>query len=110
MVSTATATKWTAVIVGLLILFSIASALLPEAQSAGDGLSDTNLCNNNGCFYNATQATPCTASAGDQATACPQGTSSFPLSSLFSGTGVLFLIISAALVFLVLGSVYNKRR
>lgn len=86
-------------IVLLVVLFQLYAELVPEAQAAGDLLGDATKCTDAGGFFNTSQ------------TACLNGTnpedigvvgfSGIPLSGLFSGTGVVFVIIMAALIVLV---------
>ena len=86
----------------LVVLFQIYATLVPEAGAAGDSLGDAATCSSAGGFFNGTQ------------NLCLNGTSpadtaqvsfqSIPLAGLFSGTGVVFVIIMAALVILVVKS------
>ena len=92
------------VIVVLVVLFAAYAAIIPEAQTAGDSLNDSNRCESVSCFYNATRTTTaCTANnatAGDTVI-CGTQANSIPLGGLFSGTGVVFVIVMAALLIIV---------
>jgi len=93
-------------IVLLVVLFQIYASLVPEAQAAGNQLADAERCSVAGGFYNTSQA------------ACLNGTTpadtaavsfaAIPLSGILSGTGVVFVIIMAALVVLVVKSFMPK--
>jgi len=65
----------------LVILLQIYAALIPQAQLAGDGINETS--------YNATYYTP------DGATVTVTD-SRLPLRTIFSGSGVIFVIVMAA--------------
>ena len=43
----------TIVIISVVILMSLYDALVPEVQTAGDSMNDSNRCATVGCFYNA---------------------------------------------------------
>ena len=97
-------------IVLLVVLFQLYASLVPTAQIAGDGLGDEALCGDVSCFYNSSRDTACTANnvtTGDT-TACTT-VNSVPLGSLFAGTGVIFIIIMAALVIIVTKSFMGKK-
>ena len=101
-------------IVVLVVLFSIYAAVIPEAQTAGNSLNVSNQCISNGCFYNTTGvnsslADPkCLATAGDQGASCATVTKAIPFAGLFSGTGVVFVIVMAAMMIVVVRSYLNK--
>lgn len=94
-------------IVILVILFTAYSEIIPEAQTAGDSFGDVARCADSGGVFNVTQG------------ACLNGTSPAdtgvvgftptPLSTLFSGTGVVFLIVMAALLVLVVRAYLSKK-
>jgi len=87
-------------IVLLVVLFQLYAELIPEAQASGNALNDSNLCGSAGCVYNASNAQVCQVAVGNFA-GCGQTATSIPLSSLFAGTGIVFIIIMAALLILV---------
>jgi len=98
--------KYVGIFVGIIVLFSIIAVLYPEAESAGNSLNDSNMCSEAGCFYNSSRTVECTANnvtAGDT-TLCTTGygAEGFPLSGLFAGGGVLFVIIAAGMLFVVI--------
>ena len=93
-------------IVILVVLFASYAAIIPEAQTAGNSLNESNQCTRAGCFFNAsgdTTGVNCyTANGSTSDTACSvDGFENIPLSGLFSGTGVVFVIVMAALLILV---------
>ena len=99
--------KIVGVVVVLLVLLTVIlliySVLVPEAQTAGDSLNASNQCNDNGCFFNASSAPNCQANQTNTSIACTLGGASpIPLASLFSSTGVIFVIIMAALLIVLL--------
>lgn len=91
----------------LVVLFNVYAQIIPEAQGAGDSLGDSARCSAAGGFFNESQS------------ACLNGTnpadtagvtfSTIPLSGLFVGTGVVFVIVIAALVVLVVKSLLTQR-
>lgn len=93
-------------IVLLVVLFQLYATLVPEAQAAGDSLGNAASCVNEGGFFNTTQTACLTNSS-------PTGTtisfSTIPLAGLFSGTGVVFVIIIAALIVLVVRSFLTSK-
>lgn len=93
-------------IVLLVVLFQLYATLVPEAQAAGNSLGDAASCGNAGGFFNTSQTACLTNSS-------PTGTtisfSTIPLSGLFSGTGVVFVIILAALIVLVVRSFLTSK-
>lgn len=99
----------TSVIIGIIILvviLQVYSVIVPEAQAAGDGLGDAERCSVAGGFFNTSQS------------ACLNGTTpadtlsvnftAVPLSSLFSSTGVVFVIVMAVLIILIVKSFIGK--
>ena len=86
----------------LVVLFQLYATLIPEAGAAGDALGDAATCSSAGGFFNGTQNL-CLNGTGPADTA-QVSFQSIPLSGLLSGTGVVFVIIMAALVILVVRS------
>jgi len=91
-------------IVILVVLFASYAAIIPDAQTAGDSMNDSIRCVDVGCVY--TAATPaasltCINGTGAGNITCQEQAQSIPLSGLFSGTGVVFVIVMAALLILV---------
>ena len=93
-------------IIIIVILFQAYAALVPEAQSAGDMMNDSNRCIDVGCFYNGTSST-CFGLA-NESILCPTNANTIPLGGIFSGSGVVFIIIMAALVIVVIRSFLKK--
>ena len=103
-------------IVIIIILFGVYAAMVPEAQTAGDSLNDTNRCTDVGCFYNSTRgALPgnlsCTANnvTVTDSTACAS-INEIPLSSLFGSTGIVFVILMAVLLIVVIIGVLKSAK
>lgn len=89
-------------IVLLVVLFQIYASVIPTAQTAGDSMNASNQCGSASCFYNASRAVHCTAHnlTVNDTTPCASP-NVIPLSGLFSGQGVVFVIIMAALIILI---------
>lgn len=94
------------VIISVIILFSIFDALVPEAQSAGTQLGDAQRCSDGGGFFNTSQS------------ACLNGTnpgdtgvvafSAIPISTLFSSSGVIILLLMVSLILIVIKMVMPR--
>ncbi len=100
------------VIVLLVVLFQIYAAVIPEAQAAGNLMNDSNRCVDVGCFYNVSEITGAVCLVNSTETvsgALCGGADSIPLASLFSGTGIVFIIIMAALFILVIKSFMKSK-
>ena len=96
------------VIVILVVLFSAYAAIIPEAQTGGDSLGDSEVCAASSCTYNAS-GSPSTCQWNTTNTSeCPNDYDYIPLSSLFSSTGVVFVVVMAALLVLVIQSFMKK--
>ncbi len=91
----------------LIVLFQIYATVVPTAQTAGDSLGDATACTNAGGFFNTTQSA-CLNGTGPADTGTVNF-SSIPLSGLFAGTGVVFVIVIAALIILVIKAIIDKR-
>ena len=85
---------------------------MPEAQSAGDEMNTSNRCATVGCFWNDTDtsitAADCRATVANDSAACAAKAQTIPLAGLFSGQGIVFLIIMAALVVVIIRSIMPK--
>ena len=100
------------VFVVLIVLFlSIYAVLVPEAQTSGDALGDEAQCARANCFYNVTRLTvgdgsniSCSATSvfGNDSIACAS-VNELPLSTLFGSTGVIFVVLMAALLIVLIG-------
>jgi hypothetical protein len=98
------------IVLGVIIVFSVLASMMPVAQTSGDSLSDSSLCSAAGCFYNSTRSNSCSISnvTGSDLTRCATATS-VPLSGLFSGTGIIFIIIMASMIILIIRHVMIKK-
>jgi len=99
--------KYAMILIVAIVGFSLFAALYPEAASAGDGVGDEGMCEDNGCFYNDSRTVDCTASNETSAdtTACAAtgySTGGFPLGGLFASGGIVFIVIAAAILMLYL--------
>ena len=92
-------------IVAIIILFSAYSTIVPTAQEAGDSLNESNRCVTVGCVYNLTKLSgdsiDCYTANGDADNSSCSAPNEVPLSSLFSGSGVVFIIIMASLIIVI---------
>lgn len=99
-------------IIVLVILFQAFATIMPTAQTAGNLLNASNQCSQAGCAYNAS-LTQCfnndTSGALGVCTALGTGTAGAPLAGLFAGTGVIFVIIMAALLIIVVKGFMSKK-
>ena len=111
-INTGTIEQAILVIVIIIVLFSIYAAMIPEAQTAGNSLNDSNRCNAISCTYNATSDV-CqynTTFAGNSSLACSNPGGTIPLASLFGGAGVVFTILMAVLLIIVIGGLLSKKK
>ncbi len=100
------------VVLGLIVLtvlFSVLADMIPVAQSAGNAMNDTNVCEAVGCSFNATEAVQC-RDATNNSVVCSEGSSSIPLSGLFTGTGVVFIIVMAFFLLLVVTALLTRKK
>ena len=90
------------VVVAIVILFSLYAALVPEAMSSGNDLNASNTCVRNGCAWNVTRANDCSSgnTTSTDTTYCDR-TESIPLSSLFTSSGFVFILVMIGLLLLV---------
>lgn len=108
------ATFITTAIIGLVVvvvLFQFYADALPEAQDAGDSMNESNRCVATGCFFgdgvNGTQDICFNDNSVEQTNCATANT--IPLSGLFSGTGIVFLIVMASLILLVVRSYFSGK-
>lgn len=102
----------------IVVLFLIYATVLPEAQTAGDSMNASNRCADVGCSFNASGSPNatinddlCLSGSANSNITCGS-TKSFaalPLSGLFSGTGVVFVIVMAALIILIVKAYLKKQ-
>ena len=100
-------------LVVLIILFTAYSVIVPEAQSAGNSFNASEQCITAGCFYNATNSTNgfCgTDGLGETACDVSSANTPIPLSGLFSGTGVVFLIVMAVLIIVIVKGYLKSKK
>ena len=110
-----TVEKGAIVVILVVVLFLIFAALVPEAQVAGDSLNISNRCASVGCFFNETDngltSLNCRENSSNTSFGCPNsiGTSGIPLSGLFGGSGIVFLLIMVGLLLIILKAVMPKK-
>ncbi len=86
-------------IIFLLGIFNIVSAGVPQIQSSGDALNDSNLCISSGCFYNTSLTQFCRQDNGsNSSTPCATGQHSAQFSSFYGSNGVIILAIMAMII------------
>ena len=83
------------------VLFQVFADIIPEAQAAGNALNDTNRCEAVGCTFDASEAIQC-RDATNTSNVCAESSQTIPLSGLFVGTGVVFILVMASLLIFVL--------
>ena len=103
------------IIIIVIVLFQLFASFMPEAQSAGDKLTDEGRCNDVGCFFNTTapsgEISGCRINSSTQgnATACNIPLNEgIPLGNLFGGNGIVFLLLMIGLLLLILRTVLPK--
>lgn len=99
----------------VVVLFSLYSAFVPEVQTAGDSMNDSNRCNAVGCFYNTSAAlsgelSGCRINSSTEGnlTACTSQIQTIPLASLFGGKGIVLLLLIVGLILVILKVVLPK--
>lgn len=96
---------------GVILVFTIAGNLIPTATVTGDALGTDNQgnCQAVGCYWNESGTDQCvntsTAPSGDCAVTPP----TLPLASLFGSSGIVFILISIALLLFVLARAKMKK-
>jgi len=85
-------------IVILVVLFKLYATLIPEAQTAGTGLTNAGTCASAGGYWNTTSEGCAVSSTNTTAL----DYNAIPLGSLFSSSGAVFIIIMVALVIVVI--------
>ena len=90
------------VLVILVVLMQLGSTMIPEVASAGDSLNDTARCEAVGCSYNSSNTPVCQATATN-VSACQVQGQTIPLGDLFSGEGIVVLIVVVGLLIAVIG-------
>ena len=102
-------------IILVVVIFNLYSALVPEAQTAGDKLNDSNRCSAVGCFFNQSAGVTgnlqgCRANSSPEAnkSACGSSLQTIPLSSLFRSSGIVFLLIMVGLLLTLLKIILPK--
>ena len=102
-------------IIIVIVLFSIYSSFIPEVQTAGDSMNDSNRCNAVGCFFNSSAGTGgelqgcrINSSREGNTTACASSLQTIPLSSLFRSGGIVVLLLMVGLLIAILKTVLPK--
>lgn len=97
------------VIVAIVVLMALYQGLVPEVQTAGNLMGDDAKCTDADCFYNASLSTPCTNASASQDIGCLNAVETIPLSNLFSGTGIVALLIMFGLFIVIIKMVMPKK-
>ena len=96
-------------IVGILLVLVIASQLIPEAQDSSTQFNASNTCATVDCYYNHSfNGGVCQAYSNGTnytVTPCANEDVSVPLTSLFTGSGIVFVLIAVFILILVIGAV-----
>ncbi len=98
------------IIITVVVLFLVFAAIVPEAQTGGDRfISDA--CEDASCsFDTSTRICEINSSSEGEGIVCPNAVNSPPLSGLFSGTGVVIILLMVTLLLGVLSLVIPKRK
>lgn len=88
----------------IVVLFKLYAVLVPEAQTAGNELSDASFCGDAGGYYNTTTLV-CQTSAVN---VTPVSYTGIPLSGLFSGSGLVFIIMMVGLLIIVVKNIISS--
>ncbi len=95
-------------VVSVIILFSVATVLIPEAQLSGDSFS-TNSCTDAGCEFDFNNdICEINSSTEGEGIVCPNPVQRIPLASIFDSNGVVIILIMLFLLFIVLSLVRNR--
>lgn len=100
------------IIISIIVIFNIASSLVPEAQSAGDRFSDATKCAEASCFSNVTLSPSCVinSSIEGSAIACPNDIQNIPVASIFGSQGVIILLMMIFIFIIVFRIVIPGRK
>jgi len=85
-----------ATIISILVIIVIFTNLLPSARTAGDDLTDANLCVGVGGIFNDTRDITCTNNNSD--TGDGIAFTSIPISGVFGGSGLVFVLLMVGLL------------
>lgn len=96
-------------IVLVVVLFQFYATTIPTAQAAGELMNDSNRCAAAGCSWNTTNLN-CSFSATVHTVCNRTGSPTVPLGGLFTGTGIVFLIVMSALAILVVRSFLKGKK
>lgn len=95
-------------IITVIVLFQVFASLVPEAQSAGAELSDSTRCGDAGGFFNSSQSL--CLNGTNPADTAQVGFDAIPISSIFSSSGVIILLLMVSLFIGVMSLVLPKSR
>ena len=98
------------IIITVVVLFLIFASIVPEAQTGGDRfVSDA--CGDAGCaFDTTTRLCDINSSIEGDGIVCPNAVNSPPLASIFSGSGIIILLLMVFLFIMIIKLVLPKRK
>ena len=103
--------KWiVTILISIVVVFYLVGAILPEAQEVGDtfGVDNQYNCQAVSCYWNAS-ATDCVSNNSATSTDCTETIPRIPLSGLFAGSGVVFLLVSICVLLWVIALVRKNK-
>lgn len=95
-------------IITVVVLFTLFSNLVPEAQTAGNQLGDSQRCSDAGGNFNTTQSL--CLNGTNPADTAQVSFQSIPVSTLFGSSGVVILLLMVALLIIVLKTVLPSKK
>ena len=100
------------ILLGIVLIFSLAAAIIPSGQTEGDSLADETrpaACLAVGCFVNASGTDVCVNSSVAPSEACTVLLTDPPLVGLFGSAGLAFILIAIALFLVVFRGIKTKK-
>lgn len=95
-------------IITVVLILNIYSEVVPEAISSGNQMNDSQICESASCYYN--DATSVCQVNSTNTTGCENSYKYIPLGGLFSGSGIVFIIIMGALLITLVMSFISKNK
>lgn len=95
-------------IILIVVLLQVYAEVVPEVSDGGDALGDSARCADRGCSWN-TSNEICYATSNYSAATCSADSQTIPLAGLVGSSGIVLVIIMAALLILIVKSSMNKK-